>query len=736
MIKALAPILFGALFTAATAWAMGAILLRRFTGIFYRAEARLLAFIAGSACLSAVVFFLCIFKFARRGVFLAVGLAAILYALYSKADRVHTRKFPPLDPLWRWLFTILFAGFGVYYLLNAMSPEQSPDGVTYHLGVVSQYARARGFVLITDNFYANLTQGVELLFLFAFEFGKHSSASLVHFSFWLALPPMILSYARRIGHPTAGVAAAIFTCAAPIVGMTGSVAYVDVALAAFAFALFYVLQIWDETRDNRLLVIIGLLAGFAYEVKYTGGVAALYAVLFVLWKCRRAGKPALRPALIVALCAFACMAPWMVKNIIEVHNPVSPFASRWFPGPYVHISQQEGWSQFLRKYDLSSYSELPLQLTVKGLKISGFFGPLFLLTPLALLALRYRIGRQLLLAAAVFASTYYANIGARFLIPAIPFIALALALVFEKWRWALLGLLAFHAAASTPLAFNRYAEQAWAVWHVEPLAALHIEDEATFLNRESSSYAVARMLDRLVPPGQTVFAFGPPAEAYTSRHILVGWHSGFGETLQDMILTPMAEGQAPTRILKFQFPARTLQRLRVTQTQRVPGIQWSVTELRVFSQGQELPRLPGWRLTAHPNPWDVQLAFDNSPVTRWRSWQDAEPGMYIQTDFGAPKSVDSVVVETSSDAQGTKLEVEDQSPDGKWNPIASTSEESERPIRVSLRLAATRELKARGIRYFLVDDGQWGDKDWRLYPKAWGITRIGEWKGTRLYYIE
>jgi Dolichyl-phosphate-mannose-protein mannosyltransferase len=736
MIKALAPILFGALFTVATAWAMGAILLQRFAGVFYKTEARLFEFVSGSACLSAVVFTLCIFKFARPGVFLAVGLASFAYVLYSKPWRAHTKTFPPLPALWRWLFVAIFSAFAVYYLLNAMEPEQSPDGVTYHLGVVSQYSRARGFPRITDNYYASFPEGIELLFLAAFEYGKHSAAAMVHFAFWIALPLMILSYARRIGHPAAGVAAAIFTALAPVVAMDGSIAYVDVALAAFIFALFYMLQIWDQTRDNRLLILVGLFAGFAYEVKYTGGVAALYAVGFVAWKSWHAGERVLKPALIVAACAFSCMAPWMIKNIIEVQNPVSPFASRWFPSPYIHTSQIEDWSHYLRMYELTSYRELPLELTVKGIKTGGFFGPLFLLSPLALIALRFREGRHLLLAGAVFSATYFDNISARFLIPAIPFVALGLALAFEKWKWLLLFLIAGHTAASTPRAFTHYAHNAWSVWQVSPKAALRRENQDVYLMRTSSSYPVARMIEKLVPAGQKVFSFGPPALAYTSRDILVGWNAGQNNLLEDFLWTAITTERVPQRIVQFQFPERLIRRMRVLQTAKVDNEQWSVTELRVFAEGKEVARAPEWRLTAKPNPWDVQLAFDNSPVTRWRSWREAEPGMYIDIDFGKLQPVDSVVVETSGDASHTKMAVEELTQEAGWNVINAPPKESERLVRVSLRRWATQEFKARGIRYLLIEDGQWGARDWRLYPNAWGITLIGEARGARLYHID
>src|ERR1019366_8789946 len=107
------------------------------------------------------------------------------------------------------VFGIAFGMFVVLYLANAMAPEMSPDGSTYHLGLVSRYLRAHGFERITTDLYANFSQGVEMLFLFAFAFGRHSAAALTHFAFLVTLPFAILSYARRFGFPVAGVCGAL-----------------------------------------------------------------------------------------------------------------------------------------------------------------------------------------------------------------------------------------------------------------------------------------------------------------------------------------------------------------------------------------------------------------------------------------------------------------------------------------------------------------------------------------------
>jgi len=95
------------------------------------------------------------------------------------------------------------------------------------------------------------------------------------------------------------------------------------------------------------------------------------------------------------------------------------------------IFEQEYFAA-MHDYDfIKSYAQLPLEVTVYG-RLAGLYGPLFLLAPLALLALGRKQGRQLALAAAVFGATYFANIGARFLMPVMPFVALAMGMVLTR----------------------------------------------------------------------------------------------------------------------------------------------------------------------------------------------------------------------------------------------------------------------------------------------------------------
>ncbi len=219
----------------------------------------------------------------------------------------------------------------------------------------------------------------------------------------------------------------------------------------------------------KLLVPIGILTGFSFATKYTAFLAIPYALGFVAWKLWRARQPVLRHVIITALLALVFIAPWLVKNWIWADNPFSPFFNRLFPNQYAHVSFEDDLRKIQGAHGLASYRQIPLQITIRGDERGGMFGPLFLLAPLALLALRSAVGRQLWLAAIVFGLPFYANAGARFLIPAVPFISLALAMAAASASWILPMLVLAHAISCWPSMVNRYcAPGAWHLARIPP----------------------------------------------------------------------------------------------------------------------------------------------------------------------------------------------------------------------------------------------------------------------------
>ena len=136
----------------------------------------------------------------------------------------------------------------------------------------------------------------------------------------------------------------------------------------------------------------------------------------------------------------------------------------------------------MRTYNDVKLEEIPVEATLKGFRTTGLLGPVFLLTPLMLLALRFPAGRQLAPAAILFLLPALANPGTRFLIPGLPFVSMSLAMVFVQWQWLGLSVLFAHAILSWPQVVDQYAAQyAWRLHGMDWHAALRRtpEEETT-----------------------------------------------------------------------------------------------------------------------------------------------------------------------------------------------------------------------------------------------------------------
>jgi len=715
-------ILFGAAFPVAVSIALGTLLLARLRVALRRGEALLVAFVTGSAALSLAVFLLSVVHQARWGVFLGGGVAAILGALRTAAPK--RARMPVPRSAWLVLFLVILAAFSVVYFFNALAPEVSPDGSGYHLGNVVRYWRAHGFDWNHESMYSAMPQGVEMLFLVAFSFGGYSSAALVHCAFLVALPLLMACYGLRIGAPRAAWFAGILSFTCPVAGLAGASAYNDLAIVTVVFAVFHLLQVWSEDRPGNVLLLIGLLGGFAFSIKYTAAMAVPFALAFIPW---RSWLRVLGPAALM-------MAPWLVRNWLWMGNPFAPFLNRWFPNPHFHLGMEQSYLADLRHYEgIAHFWEVPLQLAFRGGKMPGIIGPVFLLAPFALLALGSRNGRRLLLAAVVFGIPACFNTHARFLLAAVPFVSLAMGLALANSWGVLPALAAFEALACWPSVLSMYSEPwAWRLKSIPVRAALRLEPETDFLRRQLRDYPLKQAIEQAVPPGERVFSFAGRAEAYIDREIVVGYESAFGNRLQDALMTLV--NRQPVDRQRFRFPAVTSMGVRVVETAAGEEY-WSIAEMRMFAEGRELARSPEWRFTAWPNGWEAGLAFDGNPATRWSTWQAMPAGSRLEAAFARPETVDEVVLECAA-VPGSRVRVEYLAEDRRWIRLQQAPEEFRAPPPPGLRLDSTRAVKAGGIRFLLVDNSDYTANDMKQNTKLWGLTEVAEGNGIQLYRID
>jgi hypothetical protein len=178
----------------------------------------------------------------------------------------------------------------------------------------------------------------------------------------------------------------------------------------------------------------------------------------------------------------------------------------------------------------------------------------------------------------------------------------------------------------------------------------------------------------------------------------------------------------------------TTRAVRVVNIASASGF-WTVAEFRIRSAGSPVPRSPAWRLSAWPNGSEVQLAFDNSYATRWSTWEAMSPHAHIQVEFPAPQRIDEVVLECEP-AWEAHLQVEVLLDSGRWVALTDTPAFVKADFPTGIRRAAARDVKALGIHYLLMNDGDYVYPDIKKYAKFWGVTHLADANGTHFYHID
>jgi 4-amino-4-deoxy-L-arabinose transferase-like glycosyltransferase len=684
-----ASILFGALFTALTAYALGVLALRG------KPAPPEIALGLGAVVESALVFLLLCAHLGHRAAFLFIGAAALTSLRWVRLRPLAEPAIESLRPE-RIAAAVIFGAYGVWYLVNALAPETQSDGITYHLGLPYEYVRLHGFPHRVT-FYDLVPQGMEMLYTVAFAFGRHSAAKLVEFGFLLASVPLMFRIGRRLrlSDTASLLAAAVYFCA-PIVGLSGSSSYTDAAGVFFALASFYLLLVWRDTEDPWYLLPAGMLAGFCYAVKLSGGFAVLAAVCFALSQRR------VRAALRVALGAILVMTPWLVRGVALAHNPVAPLFNGLFPNAYFDLATEARLAADLGTWAGVPVWRLPWELAL-GYRFAGAFGPFLLVLPIGLIGLRQRSGRWALGAAVILAVPWWFDSGARFLMPAIACAAFAVAMALPRpAAWVALAL---QAVFCWPQVMNLRDHHPLYRLHEFPLAAaLRTVPEAHYLEQHLEDFNVARMLERRTAPGDTTLALMPVAQAYLDRDVRIWWQSAETGRLAEVLRSAAFRAEGSLVAWTAAWPPTTLQAVRFVAPAG-KAAEFDVTDVWLYSGKQWIAPSPRWTVHAWPNAKDAPLALDGNLLTRWRSRQPVTGGMHLEIDFDRPVQISRAVLFSHAYRPGI-LDVFGQCDDRSWRRMGGGPAAPRPPEH--LHLEAGLALRAAGYRYILAPTGGGG----------------------------
>lgn len=681
------------------------------------------AFVSGVAALSVVFFGLLSAGLYRPA---AIG-TVLLISIGAGVPRIRLPEWtrPP------WWAIVIGAVFSVFYLIHALAPEIQPDGAGYHLGIPAQWLADGGFTS-RIGFFELLPLGVETLFGAAMALGGASAAKLTHLAFLACCVALILKIAGKlgIGSDAAWVAALLFALA-PVTAISSTSAYTDTAMVCAHLALFALLIEWKDKPSAMFALHAGAIAGLCYAIKISGAFTILAAFAFILWRRHPVHGG------VFAATGSVVAAPWMLKAWWLTSNPLAPLGNALFDNDAFRVVSELALAEYLRSYGLSSWTEIPRQLLISGESLQGLLGPVFVLAPVALFALRKPAGRWLLAAAAVAGASWTMNFGARFLMPALPFVSLALVSLLPARL--LPALLALHAALSLPAAMDRYAgTHAWRLRGMPWEAAFRVTPEAVYLRETYLEYNVARLVARHVKPGEGLLDLVGLPLLYSKTPA----HGPLPTVIFDQAAGAMAAASMPVPDLliekRYSAGGGFLRGVKI-RFSRSMGAESAIVELRLERHNEPLAMPHYWFLRAWPVPQDAALAVDGNLATRWRSHRAASTGDFLEFLFDRPVPFDSLrFVIPSMGSQNPPVDVYGLTMERVWRRLSPIGQPAPLPVR-SLRAEASAFLRSRGIRWVVAPTSLSGHgpvgRSLMDYPNAWGVDRVEEHEGIWLFKL-
>lgn len=350
-------------------------------------------------------------------------------------------------------------------LIAALAPPTANDTLLYHLALPKAYIAAQGSVDVPYNIASFYPLGVEMHSVWAMLLGglasprtAEAAAGAIVFAFAPLLVSVTYGWAReRGGDPAWASLAALSIAAIPTAYDVAANGYVDLALAAYTALAVRSIGRWWTTLDVAWLFPGALALGFALSIKTTTAFLVLALALVILFRALRIGRgsdESVRAPGAPARLALAGLgaltlgvlvaAPWYVRNWMRTGNPVFPFFLGLWGGqaPGWDLERSQLYEAFFALYGNSltvlDYVLSPVRLAIAAqpeepVYYDGVLGiPFLFAVPLVVWGFARRrldreLGLALLVSAALFVFWLFSSQQLRYLLPAMPALAVALA---------------------------------------------------------------------------------------------------------------------------------------------------------------------------------------------------------------------------------------------------------------------------------------------------------------------
>ena len=440
-----------------------------------------------------------------------------------------------------------------------MTPPFEYDELEYHLGAPAEYIKAGRIVALPHNFYSNLPQLTEMLYLLALKTSSDIAAKLLHWSFGVLGAVAVYAISSRLWKQQVALSAvALFYCV-PFMQDLSETARIDLATTFFAVLALGGLLVWSEAErkaesGKNWLRLSAITAGCAIATKWTAvPVVLLPSVVFIA-----AMTKSLRRLSVFCFLSSVFVVPWLMKNWLFTGNPVYPLLDGVFHSPHWSPAQAglfaqkhyvsfgwDGWAQCVSLIWRYSFKE-------------PFAVPLLLMTAPLILLLRNvtpSARRAGWLFVAAYAGWFLLTFRPwRFLFPAFPLAAMVGAVALDAvGKWARAVVVAVLLAGLSGMGLNSLVdaenpERVPAQVSFLDYALGEVSREEFIARMGRGTFEPIVWMNHHLPADATVLYVGEARAYYARQRVL--WSTAFDQHPLDLLARPPTSAEQLWRKLR------------------------------------------------------------------------------------------------------------------------------------------------------------------------------------------
>lgn len=411
--------------------------------------------------------------------------------------------------------------------LGALAPENSGDGLNYHLTVPKFYIINHGIINLPNIFQSYFAKSAEMLYLLGLIFSGQITAKLFSFAFGLLMLLVIICIGKRFFSLKVGMLGAILFYTCPQTGWQSVRTYTELAACFYIVTTLLTFLIWQENKKRPLLLLCGSLAAFTLAVKLYAFLALFcmgLLIVFLDWQYTKNNRKEFLLDLLTFVCPIVLFAfPWFWVTYLQTGNPIFPFFNSIFKSPLMPITNSfMDLKSFGMGNHIKDFLLLPWNVTYHsaafGTTRNGSMGIVFLVVLPTLFFLRKSRVIKLLLLISLGSITIWFFIGqyARYLVPEFALFSLLAAYVlchfFAKSNFICqktLKVLVLSYIFFTSIVYLNLNKS------IPSEVALGIEPQEQYLTRMIDIYPAAQHLNKQYNPSDIkVFLFGSEDRYY------------------------------------------------------------------------------------------------------------------------------------------------------------------------------------------------------------------------------